>query len=73
MTDKQEPDEPLLSIRMYLLIKAMERGANFPTAWKAVTHTVAEVPNLDPNLRYYQQWDALYAREQQRNARSAAK
>jgi hypothetical protein len=70
MTDKKPiSEEPLLSIRMYLLIKALERGAGFSQAWEAVNSTLLDVANPDPNLRYYAQWEALYARET-KNARS---
>lgn len=68
MTEKKKVDEPLLSIRMYLLIKAMERGAPFHIAWEAVSSTLLDIGTTDPNLRYYEQWEALHERGVKRRA-----
>jgi hypothetical protein len=54
----------LLSLRIWLVIKAMEQGATFFEAQEAVASTMASWKSPDPTLRTYQEWEAQYAREE---------
>lgn len=51
----------LLTLRMYLLVKAMEQGATFFEAQEAVATTLLSWKDAglvaDPNLRTYSQWE----------------
>lgn len=59
----QAPDKNLLSLRMYLIIKAMESGCGYFMAAEAVSSTMMEWSNPDAALRTYSEWEQIYNKE----------
>lgn len=66
MSDKLSPregKEPIFTLRMYLLIKALEEGVPYYTAQEAVSSTLMDKPNVDPALRTYAEWEKRLNKE----------
>jgi hypothetical protein len=52
-------DVTLLSLRFYLIIKAMEGGTDYFTAQEAVNALLAGQKTFDPTLRTFSDWEKI--------------